>query len=325
MMKRGFALAIFAGVSVATILQTQDTSAQQSPPSWAFPVNPAGVPPVADDGMLHRVPGSAATFSWTQLRDLFNAPDWHSEDHPRMPSIVSHGRKPAVYACGYCHLPTGNGRPENASLAGLSVDYIVGQMADFESGARKTTVPARLPAAFMVSVAKAATDDEIAAAAAYFSSLKPRSYIRVVETNSVPKTHVTGWVLAKSKNGGTEPIGQRIVEVPEDVDRFELRDGRTEFVAYVPAGSIWNGATLVTTGGAGKTIPCASCHGPELNGLDPAPRIAGRSPSYIVRQLYDIKSGARAGVSSQLMKPVVANLSNEDMVSIAAYLASRSP
>lgn len=324
-MKRSFALAILAAVSVATILQTQDASAQQSLPSWAFPMNPPGVPPAGDDGMLHRVPSSAATFSRHQLSDLFNAPDWYPEDHAPMPGIVSQGRKPAVYACGYCHLPTGNGRPENASLAGLPADYIARQMADFKSGARKTTVPARLPAVFMVSVAKAATDDEIAAAAVYFSSLKPKSYIRVVETNSVPKTYVTGWVLAKSKNGGTEPIGQRIVEVPEDVDRFELRDGRTEYIAYVPVGSIGQGATLVKTGGAGKTILCASCHGPELNGLGLAPRIIGRSPSYIVRQLYDIKSGVRAGVNSQLMKPVVANLSNEDMVSIAAYLASRSP
>jgi len=288
-------------------------------------VNLPVVQPAANDKALHSVPGSAATFSLAQLRDFFDVPDWHPEDHPPMPSAVSHGRKPDVLACGFCHLPTGYGRPENASLAGLPADYIVRQVADFRSGARKTSVAARLPAKFMASVAAAATDSEVAAAAEYFSSLKPKSYIRVVEADSVPKTYVTGWILAKSKTADTEPIGRRIIEVPEDVDQFELRDGRTEFVAYVPTGSIKTGEALVKTGGAGKTTPCGFCHGPELRGLDLAPGIAGRSPSYVVRQLFDIQSGARAGANSRLMNPVVAKLSEADMVSIAAYLASRSP
>jgi cytochrome c553 len=55
------------------------------------------------------------------------------------------------------------------------------------------------------------------------------------------------------------------------------------------------------------------------------PSIAGRSPSYVVRQIYDIQSGARAGVANQSMKAVVANLSVNDMVAIAAYTASLNP
>lgn len=53
------------------------------------------------------------------------------------------------------------------------------------------------------------------------------------------------------------------------------------------------------------------------------PGLAGRSPSYAVRQMYDMKTGARKGLWSDLMKSVVANLSNDDMLSIAAYLASK--
>ena len=48
---------------------------------------------------------------------------------------------------------------------------------------------------------------------------------------------------------------------------------------------------------------CGACHGPDLKGLGAVPGIAGRSPSYIVRQLYDFKHGTRAGADSAQMKP----------------------
>jgi cytochrome c553 len=65
------------------------------------------------------------------------------------------------------------------------------------------------------------------------------------------------------------------------------------------------------------------CHGQDLNGLGPVPGIAGRSPSYIVRQLYDIQRGTRKGTWSPLMEQVVNNLTQDDMIAIAAYVASR--
>jgi cytochrome c553 len=55
------------------------------------------------------------------------------------------------------------------------------------------------------------------------------------------------------------------------------------------------------------------------------PSIAGRSPSYVVRQLYDMKSGARAGAGALQIKPVVANLSIYDIIAIAAYISSLEP
>ena len=147
----------------------------------------------------------------------------------------------------------------------------------------------------MLSVARAVNDDDVAKAAAYFSSLNPKKRIKVIETDTVPKTYVAWLIYAVSKEGGQEPIGHRIVEVPDDLDRFELYDSRATFTAYVPVGSMEKGETLVTTGGAGKTVPCGICHGPDLKGLGPIPSIAGRSPSYIVRQLYDFQHGERAG------------------------------
>ena len=145
-----------------------------------------------------------------------------------------------------------------------------------------------------------------------------------METDSVPKTFVAGWFLADAKTGEKEPIGQRIIEIPEDLDQFESRDPRARFIAYAPVGSVKRGEALVTTGG-GKTLPCAACHGADLKGMGAVPPIAGRSPSYMVRQLYDLQSGARAGAGAAQMKPVVENLTVDEMTSIAAYLTTRLP
>ena len=81
----------------------------------------------------------------------------------------------------------------------------------------------------------------------------------------------------------------------------------------------------MTTGGNGRTVACVVCHGPDLRGLGPVPAIAGRSPSYVARQLYDLQTGARNGAWSDLMDAAVANLTVEDIVNIAAYTASLEP
>lgn len=312
-----------AGVSPAT------RSAAEEPPSWAYPVKPPGLQPTPDDGAIRRVPGSRAAFTLTQLRDLFLAPDWHPDGHAPMPDIVARGRRPEVYACGFCHRAEGSGGPENSRLAGLPAAYIVQQMADFKSGARGTSVPKRLPTTAMISLARAVTSDEVAAAAAYFSAIPPRRSIRVIETATVPKTSVANWILAVDESGEREPIGARIIEVPEDPEQFEHRDSRAGFIVYAPIGSVRKGEALAATGGEGgggqRTVPCAICHGPELKGLGPVPGIAGRSPSYVVRQLWDFRHGARAGSASALMRPVVERLTLDDMIALAAYLASLPP
>lgn len=293
-------------------------------PAWAYPWDPDFKVPPADD-VPHRLPGSTAAFSWAQARDLFFSPSWHPEDHPAMPEVVARGRKPDVRACGSCHRAEGTGGPENSSLAGLPAAYFVQQMADFKSGARKFSGPQRSAVLLMIAAAKAITDAEVQAAAAYYAALKPKRIIRVVETDTVPKTYIARLFFVKRPEGGTEPLGRRIIEMPDDVEQFELRDTRSQFTAYVPVGSIAKGEALVKTGGGGTTVPCAVCHGADLKGVGPIPGIAGRSPTYTVRQLYDFKHGARAGASSALMKPTVEKLSEDDMISLAAYVASLAP
>jgi len=260
-----------------------------------------------------------------QTRDLFNIPDWYPDDHPAMPEIVVHGRRPEVRACGYCHLPNGQGRPENASLVGLPAGYIAQQMADYKNGLRKSSEPAMGPPAAMLGVGQAANDAEVKAAAEYFASLKPKKWIRVVEANMVPKTRAAGGMLIALEPESLEPIGSRIIEIPENLERTELRDSKSGFIAYVPSGSIKKGQALASTGGNGKTIQCAICHGAGLKGLGNVPPLAGRSPSYIVRQLWDIKAGNRNGPWTQLMKEAVAKLTIDDMVLLAAYTSSLQP
>ena len=57
----------------------------------------------------------------------------------------------------------------------------------------------------------------------------------------------------------------------------------------------------------------------------PVPPLAGRSPSYTVRQLFDLQQGVRKGPWSALMKSAVEKLTVDDMIAIAAYTASREP
>ena len=316
--------AVVAMLFAAMFASPHAAHAADSPPVWAYLMNPPDFKPAPDDGVPRRVPGSAATYTLTQLRDRFIAPVWHPEEHPPLPPIVAQGRKPDVFACGFCHRADGPGGPENSALAGLPAAYIEQQMNDYKSGARRTAVPKR-NVDLMIGLAKGATDEEIAAAAAYFSALKPRKHTRVVETDTVPKTYVTFNHYVDLKSGETEPLGKRIVEVPEVFEQFQHRDTHARFIAYVPVGSVARGEALVKSGGAGKTLACAICHGPDLKGVGQIPGIAGRSTNYTVRQLYDLKHGFRAGPVAVLMKGVVARLDEEDMLAIAAYLAAQDP
>jgi cytochrome c553 len=303
------------------------------PPPWAYgfttPPGPGAKPepaaaPAPADPELRHLPSSSLTFTLAQIRDDFGPADWYPGDHPPMPSIVAHGRKPGIRACSRCHYPNGKGRPENAGVSGLPYAYFVQTMADFKNGARKSADPRKANTNEMIGIAKAMTDEEVKAAAEYFSAMKWTPWIRVVETETVPKTRTSVGLFLPLEGSEKEPIGQRIIEVPEDTEAAEvLRDTRSGFIAYAPVGSIKKGEELVMSGGGGKTTPCAFCHGGDLQGLGPVPGIAGRSPSYVVRQLYDMQAGSRSGLWAELMKPVVAKLSADDLLTVAAYLASR--
>jgi cytochrome c553 len=293
---------------------------QDQKPIWAYPGNFSANATGAEQQHL---PGSKASYTTSQINDLFVVPDWYPDAHPPMPEVIAHGRKPDVYACGHCHLPNGQGRPENASIAGLPAAYFTAQMADFKNGLR--TDPEMRNVATMEKLSKAMSDEEIKAAAAYFSSIKPKPWIRVVEVEQVPKTKPAGGMMVVIDGGATEPIGNRIIEVSENVEKTELRDPNSGFIAYVPKGSLEKGKELVTSGGRGMTMACTMCHGPDLKGMGNIPSIAGRSPSQMTRQIIDFQTGARNGSMAPMMKGVVSKLAIEDIVAITGYLASQAP
>ncbi len=319
MNKRGAFMKNFISILVLALVPALAFAAER--PNWAYPETDKVLPPRTDDGKPKTVPGSTKSYTQAQMDDGFNPPDWFPDEHPPMPRIVGHGNGTTVRACTLCHLTSGEGHPESSGLAGLPVPYLIRQMADFKSGARKGG-----RAASITAIAKAMADDDVRTASEYFASLKSSVWTKVVETDSVPKSYVgPGAMRLPHPDGGTEPIGNRIIELPQDPARATSRDPKSGFIAYVPRGSIAKGEALVTTGGGGKTIACAICHGPTLKGLGEWPRIAGLSAIYVVRQLYDIQSGDRAGVSAELMKASVARLDVDDMIAIAAYVASREP
>jgi cytochrome c553 len=123
--------------------------------------------------------------------------------------------------------------------------------------------------------------------------------------------------------GPKEKIGKRILELPVNLEHTEWRDSKSGFIAYVPTGAIARGKKLVESGAG--AFPCAACHGPDFKGNGKVPALAGRSPSQIARQLYDFKSGARNGAGAAMMKPQVANMTDDMRIDISAYLASLTP
>jgi cytochrome c553 len=314
-MNRSLLVVATALISVLSLSAQQPPAQPGREPSWAFPAINGAVP--AEEPGPKTLAGSTKSYTPQQIDDLSNPPDWFPEEHAPAPPVVQKGHG-AVLACGACHLMSGEGHPESAGMTGFTARYIAQQMADFKSGARKD-------AARMNGIAKDMTDEEIRQAAEWFATLKPRAWTTVKEASMVPKTFVgQGRMRFVTPGGEMEPIGNRIITVPDDQQKARLRDPHSGFTAYVPVLSIAKGKTLVESGG-GKTIGCAICHGDGMKGLGNVPRLAGLHPIYIARQLYLFKDGTRNGVDAQLMKKPVARLNDDDILNISAYLASLAP
>jgi len=331
------AVAICTWVGTAANAQTAD-----APPPWAYgftapppPNTPRATPNPAqqqDNVTEHALEGSPLKFTRARIANRFGPADWFPGDHPTMPLVVERGREAAnIYACSLCHYPNGKGRPENAAVTGLSYEYIKLTLQDFKSGARKTSDPRKANTGLMEHFAKQMTDAEIEASAKYFASIPATQWIKVVEADTVPKTRPQGGMFLRLEGdqAGMEPIGNRIIETPDKIHDTEfLRNPRSGFTAYVPTGSLKKGEALVrqgTTASGGKVTACTICHGNDLRGIGPVPTLAGRSPSYLTRQLYDMQHGNRNGTWTVLMAPVVAGMKPDDLLNASAYLASLQP
>ncbi len=312
-----------------------------APPPWAYGFTSGGAepaaPPCAMDSkpldcarlgaprpkdVIHKLPDTDKSFTEYAIHYDYGPADWYPEDHPPMPEVVAHGRESdKLRPCGLCHYPNGQGKPENAPVAGLPAAYILQQLQAFRNGTRRSADPRKANTNEMIQIARHLTEAEMKEVATYFSAIKWRPWVRVVETDMVPKAKpgMNGLFLPQPGNE-MEPLGKRILEVPENPDFTErARAPHSGMLAYVPVGSIKRGEEIATTGG-GKTAACTLCHGPDLQGMGPVPPIVDRQASYISRQLYDYQAGTR---QSATMKPVVAKLTEDDIIALAAYLGSK--
>src|SRR3954449_8774715 len=225
-----------SAISIASLFFVISAMAAEGPPTWAYGTDPSTArpraPQAAPDVSLKHLPESTLEFSRAQIGDRFGPADWYPGDHPQMPDVVAHGRKPTVMACSLCHYPNGKGRPENAGVSGLPVSYFMQTMADFRNGARKSADSRKGNTNVMIAIAKGMTEDETKAAAEYFGSMKWTPWIKVVEAAMVPKTRIAGGMFLRNEGGETEPIADRIIETPEDVEATEsLRNPRSGFIA----------------------------------------------------------------------------------------------
>jgi cytochrome c553 len=291
-------------------------------PEWAYavptPENEATAP--RDDGTLFRLPGSDGHFTRGQISGAGHKPpaDWYPGDHPTMPDIVAKGDAArGITACAGCHYPNGKGRPQNANIAGLNAVYLTRQLREMQLGVRKSAEPRKHNAQQMVDFAKAMTNAEITQATAYYAALPATVAIKVVETAIVPRMRSQEGMWLPHESRAREPVGVRVIETPADVDREQLRDPHAGFIAYVPVGATAKGRRLAAK------LGCEGCHGAGLRGGDDAtPAIAGRSPSYLARQLYDFQQGARHGEMAAAMQAVTTSLTASDIVNLTAYAAS---
>jgi cytochrome c553 len=289
-------------------------------PSWAYNIPDKVQPPAVPLTGTIRAPGSSKEYDAAGVENNSNPPDWFPDEHGPAPRSVKGEPGVKMTACGSCHLMSGQGHPESADIAGLPAEYIVRQMKYFKNGTRKDDPR-------MGPIAKATSEEDVRQAAEYFASIKPIPFVKVIETATPPKTYINaaGRHHILIPNGGTEPIGHRIIQTPEDPYRLSIRDPHSGFIAYVPPGSIAKGEALVKTGASGKTIQCAICHGEDLKGLGEVPRIAGLQPVYVARQLICMQNGSSDGTAVALMKKVVANLSEDDIIAVSAYVGSLPP
>lgn len=291
-------------------------------PTWAYATLADVVPNKTPHAPLvgpQQLPGSTKRYTLQEAELAVTAADWYPERHAPMPKVVRDGSGNGGWACASCHMPSGYGHAESSSLVGLTPAYFIKTMREFRSGERQDPIR-------MTGIAKTTSDEDIAEAAAWFATLKTDGlpWTKVVETETVPKTYIGGGrmrFIDPDAKGVTEPIGVRIIEIPEDAARMRLHDPAARFIAYVPPGAIARGRALAQTGG-GKTLPCRACHGAKLQGMGDVPPLAGNHPLFLARQLFDYQVGARNGPDAVLMKPVGARLSDADVVDLAAYLGS---
>ena len=178
-------------------------------------------------------PSSATSFTW---------PTGSPAIIPRCRKSSCTAVRPtfADAACATC--PTARDGRRTPRLPACPYAYVVQQLAGFQERSANERRRAQDEHHADDPGRQGMTDDGDQVAADYFSSMKWTPWIRSSRPTRCRRRESPATCSSRSPIGGTEPLGNRIVETPEDAERFELRDPRSGFVAYVPRGSIAKGA-----------------------------------------------------------------------------------
>lgn len=313
-------------VGAALVAGAAAPTFEPPPPAlaWAYGIAPEGAGmPKLGPGPFKAPDGRLLTPAQVEALTAKDS-DWYPGEHPAAPVAVFTESKDRPEPCASCHMANGEGFGDVADVAGLPAGYIREQLHAFHAGERLTAEPRDHANKAMVWVTGGWPQADLDAAADYFAATPRRARLKVVESDVAPATAVTkyGWTYAVP--GPPQTLEGRIVEVPDSLAAAYLGDAHAGATVYVPRGSLARGAAVARTGGGGG-LPCAACHGPGLRGLGDVPSLAGRGPGYIARQLWDIRSGARGGVSVALMQTPAKGLSPRQITDVAAYLASLKP
>ena len=207
-------------------------------------------------------------------------------------------------------------------MSGLKATYILEQLHDIRSGERRAIHPTWLPSAVMSQTAHAVNGSEAAFAAAYFARQTYTARTRIVEAEQIPSVVPDAFAYRRLPGDKQELLGERIVETPVDFNRFTLRDPTVSYIAYVPPGAVARGRELALTGANGRITACTVCHGAGLRGIGNIPPLAGRSPTALFRQLAGFHARSRHGAGDAPMLTETAELSNSEMIDLAAFAAS---
>ena len=295
--------------------------AQNAGPDWAYPANPPGGPP-RDASKILKVPGSDKTYNEVSANDAFGPADWFPNEHAPMPTVVATGKKPDVRACSLCHLTTGDGHPESANVSGLSAPYIQRALREFADGRRKNN---RSPV--MATIAKGMTPDEMREAAEYFAARKPAAgYMKVVEQAEVPKSYVgEGAMRFVSAGNEKEPIGSRIIVVPQDEEGAKSRNPHSGFSLMCRPAASPRVRRWPRPAAAARPCLAPSATAKASRAWARCPRSQAAIRRTSRASSWTSRAATRTGAWAVLMQQVVAKLDQDDIIALAAYAASRQP
>lgn len=261
--------------------------------------------------------------------------------------IYKNGSGDSVMACIACHGEKGEGMSTNPRLAGQFPRETIKQLKYYKNGDRKDDM--------MAPIAAAMTDEQMSAVAAYVAAIDNVAPPALTPAdpgatlvNSCNKCHGVDGV-------GTNPMFARLGAQSEEYLVTQLKEFRSgtrggkeakvfmysvakklsdqdivslaHFYSVKPAGAPLPGnadviaaGELIYKNGVGDTVmACYACHGEKADGFSLNPRLAGQFPRETIKQMANYKTADR---KDDMMAPIAAGLSDEQVKAVAAYLSS---